>query len=42
MGFEEGTEGLGGFIVDVEMGDGMIMGGKELDDVGKGGAVSGG
>ena len=42
MGFEEGTEWLGWFVVNVEVGDGVIVGGKEVDDVGKGGAAGGG
>ena len=42
MGFEEGTEWLGWFVVNVEVGDGVVVGGKEVDDVGKGGAAGGG
>ena len=41
VGFEEGTERLGGFVVNVEMCDGVIVGVKEIDDVCEGGAVGG-
>ena len=41
VGFEEGTERLGGFVVNVEMCDGVIIGVKEMDDVCEGGAVGG-
>ena len=41
MSFEECTEGLGGFVVDVEVCDGVMIGVKKLDDVGEGGAVGG-
>ena len=39
MSFEECTEGFGGFVVDVEVCDGVMKGVKKLDDVGEGGAV---
>ena len=41
MGFEECTERLGWFVVDVEVCDGVMIGVKKLDDVGEGGAVGG-
>ena len=41
MSFEECTEGFGGFVVDVEVCDGVMIGVKKLDDVGEGGAVGG-
>jgi hypothetical protein len=41
MGFEEGTGRLGGFIVNVETCDGVVLGVKKMYDVGKGGAVGG-
>ena len=41
VGFEEGTERMGGFVVNMKMCNGVIMGVKEMDDVGEGGAARG-